>query len=84
MSDVPSGSTRARAPGVNYQAILSVIALIILGWLGSALIFHEVPPNNREILSMIVGAIGGALTFAGVSKGAAAVAAHLDAAGSGQ
>jgi hypothetical protein len=84
MADLPPSPARARAPGINYQAILSAVALVILGWLGSALVFHEVPPNNREILSMIVGAIGGALTFAGVSKAAAAVAAHVDGAGSGQ
>lgn len=52
----------------NLQAALAVAALITLGVLGCALIFHAVPQDNRELLATIVGAIAGALTMGGAVK----------------
>lgn len=50
------------------QAGLALAALLILGALGGALIFHAVPQENREMLSTIVGAIAGALTMGAAVK----------------
>lgn len=57
----------------NSQAALAGMALAALTALGCALVFHAVPQENRELLSVIVGAIGGALTLGGAQK----VAAHI-------
>lgn len=50
------------------QVAIAVLALALLGGLGYALIFHEVPQANREELATIVGAIAGALTVGGAVK----------------
>lgn len=52
----------------NLQAALAVAALLVLGALGGALVFHAVPQENRELLSTIVGAVAGALTMGGAVK----------------
>lgn len=61
--------------GTSAQTVLSGIALIIMGSLGGFLVFHAVPVDNRELLSVIIGAIGGALTFAGGNKLASTLSA---------
>jgi hypothetical protein len=52
----------------NLQAGLAGLALLLLGILGAALIWHAVPNENRELLATIVGAIAGALTMGGAMK----------------
>lgn len=53
---------------MNVQAILAGMALLILGVLGFALVCHAVPTDNRELLSMIIGAIAGGLVVGGGQK----------------
>lgn len=50
------------------QAALSALALLMLGGLAFALVFHQVPADNREILALILGALAGALTTSGATK----------------
>ena len=68
----------------NPQTLLAGGALLILGALGGALVAHAVPADNREILSMIVGAIGGALTMTGVQKAASRSSADAGAPAGGE
>jgi H+/gluconate symporter-like permease len=53
---------------INYQAILAGTALIIMGVLSFALIFHAVPTDNQQLITFALGAIAGALTSGGASK----------------
>ena len=41
-----------------------------MGVFGGALIFHEIPNQNRELMIYILGAVSGALTVGPASKAA--------------
>ncbi len=47
------------------QAILAGSALVILGVLTGCLIFVPVPQGNQQLVTFALGALSGALTFAG-------------------
>lgn len=50
------------------QTALSTIALLIMGALSTALIFHQVPQGNMQLVTFALGAISGALTVGGGAK----------------
>jgi hypothetical protein len=52
-------------PSANW---LSVLALVIMGGLSAALIFHTVPQDNQQLVTFALGAISGALTVGGAGK----------------
>ena len=58
----------------HIQTYIGALALAILGVLACMLTFHAVPQENRELLSMIVGAIAGALTMGGAGAAVKALA----------
>lgn len=55
-------------PNMSSQAVLSALALIILGVLAMALVYVAVPPANRDLLYVIVGGLTTAITVTGASK----------------
>lgn len=48
--------------------ILAGMALLIMGVLSGALIFHAVPQPNQQLVTFALGAISGALTVGGAQK----------------
>lgn len=47
---------------------LATLALLIMGGLSAALVFHAVPQSNMQLVTFALGAISGALTVGGGSK----------------
>ena len=64
---------------MNAQTALAGIALILMGIIAGALIFHTVPQANQQLVTFALGAISGALTVGGSGK----VAEKLTTAGAG-
>jgi outer membrane lipoprotein SlyB len=52
----------------NAQTVLAGMALVIMGLVCGALIFHAVPEPNQQLVTFALGAISGALTVGGASK----------------
>jgi hypothetical protein len=52
----------------NAQTMLAAVALLIMGLLSGALIFHAVPQGNMQLVTFALGAISGALTVGGGAK----------------
>ncbi len=50
------------------QTALATLALVIMGILSVALVFHEVPQANQQLVTFALGAISGALTVGGGQK----------------
>jgi len=53
---------------VNYELLLSGIALIFLGVLGGMMLFVPIPQSNEQSVTFILGALAGAITMAGGNK----------------
>lgn len=53
---------------IDFASVLACLALIIMGAICGALILHEVPANNQQLVTFALGAIAGALTVGGGQK----------------
>jgi hypothetical protein len=61
------------------QTALAGVALLLMGAIAGALIFHAVPQDNQQLITFALGAISGALTVGGATK----VADKMTTAGQG-
>lgn len=52
----------------NAEQVLATIALFVLAILSFLLVFFTVPASNKELITFVLGAISGALTFGGGGK----------------
>jgi outer membrane lipoprotein SlyB len=60
-----------KAPAdIPWNTVLAGVALVIMGLLSGALVFHAVPQGNQQLVTFALGAISGALTVSGASKAA--------------
>lgn len=50
------------------ESILAGIAIVLIGCMGFALIFHAVPPANQQLVTFVLGALSGALTVGAGKK----------------
>lgn len=63
---------------LSANSVLAGVAMVILGALGLSMLVEPIPAVNSTILGMIVGALAGALTVGGISKGADKLHAMVD------
>lgn len=54
--------------GLTAETALAAMALLIMGGLSAALVFHAVPQDNMQLVTFALGAISGALTVGGAHK----------------
>jgi hypothetical protein len=50
------------------QTLLAALAMLLIGALASALIFHAVPRGNEQLVTFALGALSGALTVGGAGR----------------
>jgi hypothetical protein len=50
------------------QTLLASLAMVLIGALAAALVFHAVPRGNEQLVTFALGALSGALTVGGAGK----------------
>ena len=50
------------------QTALAALALVLVGVLALALVFHAAPAANKDLLTFALGALSGALTVGGAGR----------------
>ena len=58
---------------INYELLLSAVALVFLGVLGGMMLFFPIPKDNAQSVTFVLGALAGAVTMAGGTKVAKAL-----------
>ena len=53
---------------VNYEMLLSGIALLLLGGMGLTMLFCPIPNVNQQSVTFVLGALAGAVSMAGGKK----------------
>jgi hypothetical protein len=69
---------------INYEMLLSGLALIFLGVLGGLMLFVPIPKDNAQSVTFVLGALAGAVTMAGGTKVAKALGGPDGTSGSNQ
>jgi hypothetical protein len=50
------------------QTLLAALAMVLIGALTAALVFHAVPTGNQQLVTFALGALSGALTVGGAGR----------------